>query len=145
MLGVTEAATFIAKSLLKKDPNKRRAYLQIMVSIAIARQSALSLPEVEEKSHFLRPDFRIRNKIFSSLHEDKNLVMVKLSLVDQSVFCSYDKQVIFPVPGGWGKKGATFVDLRKVRKSMLVDALTAAWKNVAPPNLVKKYFPETGC
>ena len=64
MLGVTEAATFIAKSLLKKDPNKRRAYLQIMVSIAIARQSALSLPEVEEKSHFLRPDFRIRNKIF---------------------------------------------------------------------------------
>jgi hypothetical protein len=92
----------------------------------------------------MRPDFRIRNKIFSSLHEDKDLVMVKLSLVDQSVFCSYDKNVIFPVPGGWGKKGATFVNLRKVKKSMLVDALTAAWKNVAAPSLVKKYYPEPG-
>ncbi|HEX6192844.1 MAG TPA: MmcQ/YjbR family DNA-binding protein, partial [Chitinophagaceae bacterium] len=76
-----------------------------MVSIATARQSALSLPEVEEKSHFETPDFRINKKIFASLHEGKNLMMVKLSLVDQSVFCSYDDTVIFPVPGGWGRKG----------------------------------------
>ena len=42
-----------------------------MVSIATARQSALSLPEVEEKSHFDTPDFRINKKIFASLHEGK--------------------------------------------------------------------------
>jgi hypothetical protein len=44
--------------------------------------------------------------------------MVKLSLVDQSVFCSYDRNVFFPVPGGWGARGATFVELAKVRKDM---------------------------
>ena len=113
-----------------------------MVTIATARQSALSLPEVEEKSHFNIPDFRVRKKIFATIHKDKNLVMVKLSLVDQSVFCAYDNRVIYPVPGGWGRKGATFIDLRKVKKSMFLDALTTAWKNVAPAKLVSIHFPE---
>jgi hypothetical protein len=112
-----------------------------MVSIETARQLALSLPEAEEKSHFQTPDFRIRNKIFASLHADKNLVMVKLSPVEQSVFCAFDASVIYPVPGGWGRQGATFVNLKKVRKSMLADALLVAWKTVAPKTLLKKYYP----
>ncbi len=113
-----------------------------MISVAAARQMILSLPEVEEKSHFGRPDFRIRNKIFSSLHEDKLCVMVKLNPVDQSVFCAFDPLVIFPVPGGWGRNGATLVNLEKIKKSMLMDALTTAWKTVASPALLKKYFPD---
>ena len=113
-----------------------------MVSIATARQSALSLPEVEEKSHFETPDFRINKKIFASLHEGKNLMMVKLSVVDQSVFCAYDTDIIYPVPGGWGLKGATFINLKKVKKAMLLDALTTAWKTVAPRKIVQKYYPE---
>lgn len=112
-----------------------------MISIDTARQLALSLPEVEEKSHFERPDFRVNNKIFASLHEDKSCIMVKLSLVDQSVFCAFDDTIIYPVPGGWGRKGATLVNLKKVKKSMLLDALTTAWKTVAPRKWVAKYFP----
>ena len=111
-----------------------------MISIARARQLALSLPETEEKSHFELPDFRVKNKIFASLHQHKHLMMVKLSLVDQSVFCAFDSDVIYPVPGGWGRKGSTFINLKKVKKAMLLDALTTAWKNVAPPKLVTKYF-----
>ena len=113
-----------------------------MVSVATARQSALSLPEVEEKSHFDTPDFRINKKIFASLHEEKNLMMVKLSLVDQSVFCAFDEDIIYPVPGGWGKKGATYINLKKVKKPMLQDALSTAWKTVAPRKIVQKYYPE---
>ena len=111
-----------------------------MVTIEQARRAALALPEVEEKSHFNQPDFRVKNKIFAVIHEDKGYVMVKLSLIDQDVFCSFDKEVIFPVPGGWGRGGATFVNLKKVRKAMFIDALTTAWKNVAPPKMVNKYF-----
>jgi hypothetical protein len=118
-----------------------RSNFNAMVSISTARQLALSLPEAEEHSHFSLPDFRVKKKIFASLHEDKGYVMVKLSLTDQSVFCSFDKETIFPVPGGWGRQGATFVNLKKVKKSMLLDALTTAWKNVAPPKMVAKYFP----
>ena len=111
-----------------------------MVSIEQARKTALTLPETEEKPHFHLVSFRVKNKIFATIHADKNYMMVKLSTIDQSVFCAYNKEVIFPVPGGWGLKGATFINLKKVKKTMLFDALTTAWKTTAPSNLVKKYF-----
>lgn len=111
-----------------------------MISVDQARKAALSLPETEEKPHFHLVSFRVKNKIFATIHADKNYMMVKLSVIDQSVFCSYNKEVIFPVPGGWGMKGATFINLKKVRRSMLLDALTTAWKTTAPPKLVENHF-----
>ena len=111
-----------------------------MITIDQARKAALSLPETEEKPHFHLTSFRIKNKIFATIHADKYYMMVKLSPVDQSVFCAYNKDVIFPVPGGWGRQGATFINLKKVRKAMLIDALTTAWKRTAPAKLIEKYF-----
>ena len=111
-----------------------------MITIEQARKAALSLPETEEKPHFHLTSFRVKNKIFATIHTDKNYVMVKLSLIDQSVFCSYNKEVIFPVPGGWGRKGATFINLKKIKMSMFMDALTTAWKTTAPRKLTEKYF-----
>ena len=111
-----------------------------MITTEQARKMALALPETEEKPHFHLTSFRVKKKIFATIHSDKNYVMVKLTPVDQSVFCSFNDEVVFPVPGGWGKHGATFINLKKVRKSMLLDALTTAWKTVAPTKLVKKYF-----
>ncbi|MGZ8550081.1 MAG: MmcQ/YjbR family DNA-binding protein [Chitinophagaceae bacterium] len=112
-----------------------------MVSLAAAKQLALSLPEVEEKSHFEKPDFRVKNKVFAVLHEDKSIMVVKLSLTDQSVFCAFDASIIYAVPGGWGRKGWTMINLKKVKKSMLLDALSMGWKTVAPGKLAIKYFP----
>ena len=85
-----------------------------MISIEQTRKAALSLPETEEKPHFHLTSFRVKNKIFATIHADKNYVMVKLSAIDQSVFCAYDKEVIFSVPGAWGKHGATVINLKKV-------------------------------
>src|SRR6188508_3339404 len=113
-----------------------------MISIEQARKSALSLPETEEKPHFHLTSFRVKNKIFATIHADKNYVMVKLSAIDQSVFCAYDKEVIFPVPGAWGKHGATFINLKKVKKSMLKDAITMAYCYVAPQKLADKFLPK---
>ena len=112
-----------------------------MVNINTAKQLALALPEVEEKSHFEKPDFRLRKKIFASLHTDKNIMMIKLSAVDQSVFHMLNAAHIYPVPGGWGRKGATLINLSKVRRSTFLDALTTAWKTTAPSKLVTKYYP----
>lgn len=114
-----------------------------MISLASARQLALTLPEAEEKSHFEKPDFRIGNKVFAVLHVDKKVMVVKLSLIDQSVFCAFDATVIYPVPGGWGRQGWTMINLKKVKKAMLIDALATAWKTVAPVTVVKKYFPQS--
>jgi len=73
-----------------------------LISAKAARQAALSLPETEEYRHFHLPAFRVNRKIFATIHEDKNFMMVKLSLLDQSVFCSFNKEVVFPVPGAGG-------------------------------------------
>ena len=50
-----------------------------------------------------------------------------LSEIDQSVFCAFDKSIIYPVPNKWGKQGATYFELKTVRKDMLKDALTQAY------------------
>ena len=102
-----------------------------MVDFETFRKIALSFPDAEELPHFHLPSFRIKKKIFATLWEKENRAMLKLTPVSQSVFCSYDLSVFYPVPGGWGKRGATFVDLRKVRKNMFKDAISVAYKEVA--------------
>jgi YjbR protein len=102
-----------------------------MINIETFRQMALSFPGAVELPHFDLVSFRVKKKIFATYHPKANRAMLKLPLVDQSVFCSYDNTVFFPVPGSWGKNGATFVELKKVKKSIFKDALTIAYTLVA--------------
>lgn len=104
-----------------------------MLTPEAARQLALSLPDAEEKDHFGMPSFRVKNKIFMTLQPERNRAMVKLNLINQSVFCL--SGTYWPVPGGWGKKGATYVNLRKVSKAMFSDSLALAWVGVAPKKI----------
>ncbi len=101
-----------------------------MISNAVFRQMALSFLGAIELPHFDRASFRLDKRIFATLLEKDQLAMLKLPLVEQSVFCAFDKTVIYPVPGGWGTKGATYIELRKVKKAMLKDAMTIAFNNV---------------
>jgi hypothetical protein len=109
-----------------------------MVTIETFKTLALSFPETVELPHFDLTSFRVKKKIFATLSEEKQRAMLKLSLPDQSVFCSFDKTVIYPVPGAWGKKGCTYFELKKIKKEMLNDALTQAYFTVAPKALVEK-------
>jgi hypothetical protein len=101
-----------------------------MISPATFRQLAVAFPDAEEQPHFHLASFRVKKKIFATLWEKEHRAMLKLPLVEQSVFCAYDKDVFFPVPGAWGKKGATFVDLKRVPKNMLKDALSVAYNSL---------------
>jgi hypothetical protein len=102
-----------------------------MVSPIEFRNFALALPDTIELPHFDLTSFRIKKKIFATLSEKDNRAMVSLSPLSQSVFCAYDQTVFYPVPGGWGKKGATYVNLPKVKKVMLKDALKTAYTETA--------------
>ena len=59
-----------------------------MVSVTEFRNWALSLPGTEELPHFHLASFRVKKKIFATLGEQDKHAMLKLSLTDQSVFCS---------------------------------------------------------
>ncbi|MDZ4807843.1 MAG: MmcQ/YjbR family DNA-binding protein [Bacteroidota bacterium] len=117
-----------------------------MVSIETVRKMVLSFPETDEHPNpiaigFERRAFRVMKKIFATLSEKDFTVSLKLSLHDQSGFCAFDKSVIYPVPGGWGRMGFTFVNLKKVKKTMFKDALTVAYCNTAPPKLTAAFLP----
>ncbi len=99
-----------------------------MVSAADFRKLALALDEVTEEPHFERTSFRVNKKIVATLDEKKKLVCLMLDQIQQSVFCAFDPSVIYPVPNKWGKQGATYVELKLVRKDMLYDALNEAYK-----------------
>ncbi len=110
-----------------------------MITPAAALKLALAFDETIELPHFDRISFRVRNKIFATMLEQDNIAVLMLSPLDQSVFCSYDQKMMYPVPNKWGKKGATIVELKKVRRDLFKDALRAAYCSVAPKQLSEKY------
>jgi hypothetical protein len=101
-----------------------------MISTETARQIALALPGTTEHPHFDKQAFKANKRIFATLWEKERLVMVKLSLIDQSVFSAFDPTIIYPVPNKWGLQGCTFVELDKVPLEMLKDALHTAWQTI---------------
>lgn len=103
------------------------------------RQLALSFPGTVEQPHFDRAAFKVEKKrIFATLHEESETVNVKLSELDQSVFCDFDKKAVYPVPNKWGLQGWTTFELKKVPKELMLDALDTAYKDVLKPKPKKK-------
>ncbi len=103
-----------------------------MVDAETFRQLALSFPGAIELPHFEKASFRINKKIFATLDIKNNRACVLLTETDQSVFCTFDKAIIYPVPNKWGKGGATYVELKTVRKNMLKDLLAQAYNRITP-------------
>jgi hypothetical protein len=102
------------------------------------RRLALALPEAEEKSHFGKPDFRVRGRIFATLPEDGHAV-VKLTPDQQEMLVGSEPAIFQPVNGGWGRQGWTRVILVAADELTLKSALLTAWRNVAPVTLRKRF------
>jgi predicted DNA-binding protein (MmcQ/YjbR family) len=114
-----------------------------MISAANLRKMAMSFPEATELPHFDNTSFRVKKKIFATLNEAEKRACVKLSESDQDIFCAFDKTVIYPVPNKWGKQGWTLVNLRKVKKELLLEVLKSAYCSVAPEKLARLVAPVT--
>lgn len=97
-----------------------------------AREMALALPDTSEAPHFDRLAFRTPRKIFATLSAqacDLNL-MFNPDLRD--FYCEQAPNAFAPVPGGWGRNGATRCDLKKVDAATLASALKAAYQLALP-------------
>lgn len=100
------------------------------MTTAAFRQLALSFPGTEEAPHFDRTAFKVIGKrIFATLHDASASANLKLSEADQALFCSFDKEVVYPVPNKWGLQGWTTFELAKMPEGMMLDALDAAYKS----------------
>jgi hypothetical protein len=112
-----------------------------MITPQALRKLALSFPEAEEMPHFEKTSFRIRKKIFATLDMKNQRCVVKLSVIDQSVFCGYNIKIVYPVKGAWGRQGWTIIELRKVSRPLFADALTTAYCTVAPEKFARMVRP----
>ena len=93
------------------------------------RRIALSLEGVEEYSHASFPAFRVGGRKFASLASQTggygNLMLTR---EQQAAFVEELPAVFGPVPGAWGRRGATHVRLSAAREDVLAEALHTAWK-----------------
>ena len=92
---------------------------------------ALAFDKAVEQPHFDKPSFRINKRIFATLDQPSKRAHLKLTAVEQSVFCAYDPLIFYPAAGAWGRQGWTIVELGKAPKAVLLDALTVAYHSVA--------------
>jgi hypothetical protein len=94
------------------------------------RQIALKLEGAVEGAHGGHPDFRVNGRIFATLgYPDERWGMVVLTPDQQAMLVDAEPTVFHPVPGGWGKRGSTHVELAAVDAITLKSALTMAWTN----------------
>jgi hypothetical protein len=107
-----------------------------MVTAAEFRKLSLALPEVEEKSHFEQPDFRVRNKIFSDMSPDGSRGTLKMTPDMQCMLLDAAPETFSPAAGAWGRAGWTHVELARIERAALADVLREAWRLVAPKRLV---------
>ncbi|AMR32844.1 hypothetical protein A0256_16165 [Mucilaginibacter sp. PAMC 26640] len=106
-----------------------------MIDTETVRRLALALPEATEASHFNNRSFKVNKKIFATLNAIEKRATVKLSAIDQDIFCTFDKAVVYPVPNKWGKQGWMHINLQAVNDDMFIDILKTAYKTVAPIKL----------
>ena len=85
------------------------------------------------------PDFRVGGRIFATLAAQKqgygNLMLTPEQQVE---FVRELPDVFLPIPGGWGKNGATHIVLAKASEDLLAGALRAAWKVRTEKNKTSK-------
>jgi hypothetical protein len=120
-------------------PEDRRGLEGVPCLPEDVRALALMLPEVVEGAHQGHPDFRVGGRIFATLWTDEDRVVVKLTPELQAEMVEVGPDEFEPVPGAWGTRGWTSVDLYAVEEEALRSALLAAWKTVAPPGLVARF------
>jgi hypothetical protein len=93
------------------------------------RRIALSFEGAEEGSHMGQVDFRVGGRIFATLaSERQGFGNLMLTPEQQTAFVAEQPHLFIPIPGGWGKNGATHIRLAEADEDALSGALRIAWK-----------------
>lgn len=108
------------------------------VSAGRARELALSLPDATEAPHFHLVAFSTPRKIFATMDEAIPRMNLMFDHDLRDFYIEQAPDAFSPVPGGWGRNGATLCDLRTVDEATLVSALQAAHLRAAPKPMGRK-------
>jgi len=105
------------------------------------RKLALALPHTTEKAHMDHPDFRVKNHVFASLWPDGESAMVRLTPAQQAACVKTAPGMFEPLGGAWGARGCTRVLLKAARVAQAREAVSLAWRNIAPKAYMEDLQP----
>ena len=105
-----------------------------------AQELALSLANASAAPHFERIAFRTPRRIFATLARSGTDMNFMFDHAQQAHFCALAPHALAPVPGGWGRMGATRCELAAVDAKTFSAALKAAHEraNSPPPKATRK-------
>lgn len=107
------------------------------ITVDEARVMALSLPGANERDHWGKPSWRVKDKIFATLWVDEQRAVLKLQEADKESFPRLRPTDYGWIP--WGENRWMTVDLTQVEKETFRDLLVASWKRVAPRKLAERW------
>jgi hypothetical protein len=110
------------------------------VSMHEARAMALALEGASEAPHFNRAAFRTPRRIFATLANEGDDMNFMFDHAHQELYCEQAPEAFAPVPGGWGRMGATRCQLSAADPDTVASALAAAHALACqpPPRRAKK-------
>jgi hypothetical protein len=110
-----------------------------MVSAARLREIAASFEGAVAVPHVDRLAFRTTRRIFVTVAPDEQSANLMITPEDQEILVRAHPAVFRPVPGGWGKSGATTVELPHIDEALLTEALRLAHERARPaPKKVRR-------
>lgn len=109
-----------------------------MITEAMARKIALSMPEAEEGEHMDHPDFRVRNKIFATLWPLESRAVVFVD-PDQHEGLIKERPRAFSLNGWSEKYGALNVHLKHISQKQFRALIETSWCRKAPKRLVAQF------
>ena len=107
------------------------------------RRMALALSGAVEGAHMGHPDFRVKNRIFATIHPDPTHGMVKLTPDQQHVFVRDFPTIFIPENGAWGRAGCTRVMFSEADEEVLGEVATLAWQNVMQEQVARSAKKKT--
>lgn len=110
-----------------------------MPQIQNFKNLANSFNEVKEDIQAEKASYKVEDKIFATINTQNFKAILRLSTKDQLKFSDLDPSAIYPAPAGWGKQGWTIFELKFVEESLIKQALTLSYCEVAPETLAEQY------
>ena len=113
-----------------------------MVSESDVREIALSLPETIEKPSYGTPGFRVKDKLFARIREERDvLVLWRESLDEREFLIAAEPDKFFTTPHYDGHP-LVLVRLGAVDRDELTELITESWRLRAPKRLVARFDGE---
>jgi hypothetical protein len=101
---------------------------------------ALALPEASLGHHQSGADVRVGGKIFASPADRfGGTAVIKLTVDQRELLCAAAPTVFHPVEGMGASRGWTRMVVANTDKTTALSALWMAWRNVAPPRLLRAH------